>query len=370
MKKIFALILAALLCAGVFAGCGTSEMKQGNMHTITDAAGRQVEVPEKVGSIVCVGVGALRYTCYVGAADLVVGVEDYETKAGMSRLYNYVNFHQFQNLPVIGTNGQPYTEEIINLAPDLVIIHPSTARDGFAQQIRDVGIPAININFSNYETMIKAYTMLGEILGGEYQEKLATWCDEVAAKQGRSQELTAGIADEDKPVVHYISGQGESLTTTMSKGSIIQSWVENSGGLYAPAVMELEGTEVTAEQIFELNPDIIIVGGTYQHVLLKQLQESDGWKDLDAVKNGRVYTNPYGCFNWDRFGLESNLQLDYALMCIQPEIAAENGIDRDYMVQEIVDFYGFYNGKEMTLEEAGFMLDGLMPTGEAEIPAA
>ena len=41
---------------------------------ITDGAGRQTEVPETVRSIVCVGVGALRYTCYVGAQDLVIGV--------------------------------------------------------------------------------------------------------------------------------------------------------------------------------------------------------------------------------------------------------------------------------------------------------
>ena len=56
-------------------------------RTITDGNGREVEIPQTVESIVCVGVGALRYSCYMQAQDLVVGVEDYETKAGMSRLY-------------------------------------------------------------------------------------------------------------------------------------------------------------------------------------------------------------------------------------------------------------------------------------------
>lgn len=90
---------------------------------------------------------------------------------------------------------------------------------------------------------------------------------------------------------------------------------------------------------------MIIVGGAYQHVLVDQLKNTDGWKDLKAVKNNRVYTNPYACFNWDRFGLESNLQIEYALMAIQPEIAAENGIDREYMVNRIIEFYKQYNGK-------------------------
>ena len=122
MKKMISLILTVMIGISLLAGCVSGEPGAPGSRTITDGAGRQVEVPETVESIVCVGVGALRYTCYVGAADLVVGVEDYETKPGMSRLYNYVNFDQFKNLPVIGTNGQPYTEEIISLAPDVIVM--------------------------------------------------------------------------------------------------------------------------------------------------------------------------------------------------------------------------------------------------------
>ena len=78
MKKVIALILTVVTCFGLLAGCGTGEGKAQNTRTITDGAGRQVEVPEKVESIICVGVGALRYTCYVGAQDLVCAVEDCE----------------------------------------------------------------------------------------------------------------------------------------------------------------------------------------------------------------------------------------------------------------------------------------------------
>ena len=119
MKKMIALVLSVIVCTCLFVGCGAAGNNAQNTRTITDGASREVEVPEKVETIVCVGVGALRYTCYVGAQDLVVGVEDYEVKPGMTRLYNYVNFDKFKDLPVIGTNGQPYTEEIINLVPVL-----------------------------------------------------------------------------------------------------------------------------------------------------------------------------------------------------------------------------------------------------------
>lgn len=72
MKRIVALLLTVVYLSAL-AGCGTTGENTGNTRIITDGADRQVEVPEKVESIVCVGVGALRYTCYVGAQDLVVG---------------------------------------------------------------------------------------------------------------------------------------------------------------------------------------------------------------------------------------------------------------------------------------------------------
>ena len=125
MTKILAMLLA-LTMMFTLSACGASEKnaQKGTVATavaettvpstetletapetriIVDYNGREVEIPYTVESIVCVGVGALRYSCYVGAADLVVGVEDYETKPGMSRLYNYVNFDKFKNLPVTGS---------------------------------------------------------------------------------------------------------------------------------------------------------------------------------------------------------------------------------------------------------------------------
>ena len=83
------LLLAVLtLLACTACGVKTNDGVSGDVRTLTDSKNRTVEVPKQVDRVVCVGVGALRYSCYVGAADRVVGVEDYETKAGMSRLYN------------------------------------------------------------------------------------------------------------------------------------------------------------------------------------------------------------------------------------------------------------------------------------------
>ena len=122
-RRWICLLLAVLMVLACTAcGAKTNDDASGDVRTLTDSKNRTVEVPKQVDRVVCVGVGALRYSCYVGAADRVVGVEDYETKAGMSRLYNYVNFDKFKDLPVTGTNGEPYVEQIIDVAPQVIVM--------------------------------------------------------------------------------------------------------------------------------------------------------------------------------------------------------------------------------------------------------
>lgn len=335
--------------------------------TVTDMSGDEVTITGEVESIVNLWPAGTSSFFVMGAGDLITAMA--VNNAGIINSWCKVFYPTAGDIPALG-GTTPSIEELIALDPDLVIVHPMTVSDGYAQQVRDAGIPAININFSTYDTMITSYTMLGEALGGEYQEKLDAWCDMIAEKEAATEAITADLSDDDKPVVYYIAGQSDSLTTTMGSNSICADWTRLAGGIYATTLMdEPTTTEVTAEEIFAIDPDIIIVGGTYQHQLVEELQTTEGWKDLSAVVNGRVYTNPYGAFAWERFGLESYFQMDYALMCIQPELAEENGIDRAALTQEVIDFYEMMNGTVMTEEQVGYMIDGLEPDGTANDPA-
>jgi len=373
MKKLISLIIAFAMIATITTACtketagttvATTKPAERTV-TVTDMSGDTVTIKGEIKKIINLWPAGTSSFFVMGAGDLIAGlaVNNPGTMNSWTRLF----YPDCVNIPALG-GTTPSIENIIKLQPDLVIIHPTTAKDGFAQKIRDVGIPAININFSDYKTMIQAYTILGKVLGGKYQEKLNTWCSAVETKLTKVRSLTSNIAETDRPVVYYIAGQSDSLTTTMAANSIIQDWVESAGGAYAARLMNITAAEVTPEAIFKLNPNAIICGGVYQHVEKNAVKTKDGWKDLKAVKTDRVYTNPYGCFNWDRFGLESQLQINYALMCIQPEIAAANGITRESMVNEIINFYKTYTNYELNQTQAQNMLDGLQPNGTAEFP--
>ncbi|MDD3656096.1 MAG: ABC transporter substrate-binding protein [Atribacterota bacterium] len=355
------LILVAITIFFFFASSVTAE----RTVTITDMSGDTVTITGEVKRIVNLWPAGTSSFFVMGAGELIVGLA--VNNPGTMNSWTQLFYPDCVNIPALG-GITPSIENLINLEPDLVIIHPTTAASGLAQQIRDVGIPAININFSDYATMIQAYTILGEVLGGEYQDKLNHWCSAVEIKLEKVREVTSGISENNRPVVYYIAGQTSSVNTTMAAGSIISDWIGSAGGNNAAEVMKLSSGEVTPEAIWDLNPDLIICAGVYQHVNKNALENTDGWKDLKALSNNRLYTNPYGCFNWDRFGLESQLQIHYALMCIQPEIAKENGITRESMINEIIDFYKHYTNFELNQTQAEYMLDGLRPDGSAEFP--
>ncbi len=379
MKKLVTLLLSCAMALTMVACSNEAETEEveGNeteevegteteeaaerVVTVTDMSGDEVTITGEVETIINLWPAGTSSFFVMGAGDLVTALA--VNNSGTVNSWSELFYPGASDITALG-GTTPTVEEIIALDPDLVIIHPMSSGTEYAQQIRDAGIPAININFSDYDTMIEAYTMLGEVLGGEYQTKLEEWCEMVTAKQDEVAAMTEDVADEDKPVVYYIAGQADSLTTTMGSNSICAAWTQLAGGVYLTTLLDdTTTTEVTAEEIFAIDPDIIIVGGIYQHTIIEELSTTEGWSELTAVQNGQVYGNPYGSFAWDRFGLESYMQIEYALLCIQPEIAAANGITTDSIAETARSFYSTFTGIDLTDEQLSYMMGGYEADG-------
>ena len=291
MKKFIAILLAAVFCLSLFAGCGATGTNSGNTRTITDGAGRQVNVPEKVESVVCVGVGALRYTCYVGAQDLVTGIEDYEAKISISRLYNYVNFEKFKDLPVIGTNGQPYTEEIIHLAPDVIVMSKSASVEAEDLQAK-TGTPVVVVPGSDTTLDSNAYEtirILSELYGVESRGTELT--DYLQGIQKDLDNRTKDIPDSEKPSV-YVGG-------VSFKGNHGFEGTEAGYGPFAlihaknlADTTDREGAfNIDLEQVLSWDPDVIFVDFNGLSLVKEDYAKNpDYYNALTAVQEGKVYS--------------------------------------------------------------------------------
>ena len=315
MKKTISLILAVALCFVMLAGCDTKVTTNGYTRIITDGAGREVEVPEKVESIVCVGVGALRYTCYVGAADLVVGVEDYEVKPGMTRLYNYVNFDKFKDLPVIGTNGQPYTEEIINLAPDVIVMSKSASVEADDLQSK-TGTPVVVVPGSDTTLDQNAYDtirILGQLYGMETRATELT--DYLQAIQKDLDDRTKDIPDSEKPSV-YVAG-------VSFKGAHGFEGTESYYGpfelIHANNLANTTGQtgafDIDLEQVLSWDPEIIFLDFNGMDLINEDYATNpDYYNSLTAVQEGRVYSQI--SFRSSASNLETALADAYYAACV------------------------------------------------------
>ena len=315
MKKIVAFFLSAILCLSLFAGCQTPGENAGNTRTITDGAGRQVNVPEKVESIVCVGVGALRYTCYVGAQDLVVGVEDYEVKPGMSRLYNYVNFDKFKDLPVIGTNGQPYTEEIINLAPDVIVMSAYASVEADDLQAK-TGTPVVVVPGSDTTLDTGAYEtirIMGQLYGMESRATELT--NHLKGIQKDLDDRTKDIPDSEKPSV-YVAG-------VSFKGAHGFEGTEAGYGpfalIHANNLADTTGKagafDIDLEQMLSWDPDIIFLDFNGMKLINEDYAKNpDYYHSLTAVQEGKVYSQI--SFRSSASNLETALADAYYAACV------------------------------------------------------
>ena len=315
MKRIFSMILVAAAYLSLLAGCATTSVNDGATRVITDGAGRQVEIPEKVESIVCVGVGALRYTCYMGAQDLVVGVEDYEVKAGMTRLYQYVNFDKFKNLPVIGTNGQPYAEEIISLAPDVIVMSKSASVEADTLQ-KQTGTPVVVVPGSDATLDQNAYDtirIMGELYGMDARAaELTAYLQNI---QKDLNDRVENIPEEDKPSV-YVGG-------VSFKG---HHGFEGTEAFYGPFALigakNLADTtgqsgafNIDLEQVLSWDPDIIFLDFNGLNLINEDYAKNpDYYNALTAVQEGKVYSQI--SFRSSASNLETALADAYYAACI------------------------------------------------------
>lgn len=303
MKKrirLPALLLSLLLLAGCAAApTGSSPAPSaspeqtagtGDTRTITDAAGRQVEIPGTVSSVVCVGVCTLRYTTYLQAQDLIVGVESDEVGVPITKPFSYFNQDLFASLPITGNNGETYDEEILKVNPDVIIAN--TDADS-AQALQDkTGIPVVVVPLNEGmfdDNVFQILSILGEVYHKEDRaEELSAYLKGI---QTDLAERTAGVADEDKPTV-YVSG-------VSFKGS---HGFEGTEAGYAPlaAINGVNLADTTGqtsafsldpEQVLTWDPDVIFVDFNGLSLINEDYASNpDFYNSLTAVQEGRVYS--------------------------------------------------------------------------------
>jgi iron complex transport system substrate-binding protein len=260
---------------------------------VTDATGRTLSTPEKVGRVFPAGPPAA-ILLYTLAPDLLLGWP----RANRPEECAYMLLDVCARSEVGRITGRGNTanlESVLALKPDLILDVGSTSATfvSLAERVQQqTGIPYALLD-GRFDAIPATYQKLGELIGRRDEaEKFARYADDTLKS---IIERTAAIAPANRPRVYYARGP-RGLTTGLG-GSINVETIEllaqnvageNKGGL----------ANVSIEQVLLWNPDVII---TIDQDFAASVYGDLSWASVNAVRNGRVHLSPKMPFGWVDF---------------------------------------------------------------------
>ncbi len=316
-------------------------------RTVTDAAGRKVEVPAKIERVFAAGTPAA-ITLYTLAPDKLAGWPDPIRGDGLSYLPP-----KYAALSVTGRlTGRANTanvESVLKAKPDLVLdigtiapIYASLA-DRVQQQ---TGIPYILLDGALTKTPA-LYRELGDILDMPHEaEPLAAYAADMLTQV---KERVAYVPKADRARVYYARGP-LGLETGLA-GSINAEMLDVVGARNVAVTDEKRNiATVSPEQILTWNPEDVV---TIDRRFYKAVWGNPIWEDVDAVKYKRVFLAPDKPFGWFNSPPATNRLIGLKWLCNK----LYNGLFTGDFAAETHDFYQRFYHIDLTQAQLTALLE-------------
>lgn len=281
LKKITAILLAMMMIFSL-AACGSSdtakeegttkEAAQQDGQTVypyeaVDYLGTTYTIEKEPEKVISVSPSMTELIYALGAQDKLIGRSDY---------CDYPE--EVSSVESVGSMQTPDVEKIISLDPDLVIV-TNMIDEQVVTKLQDVGISVLTVvDVEDLSQVYDMITMVGAALNKN--EEAATLVEESKATVAEVEEKTK---DLEAPSVYYVVAYGEYGDSVPGGDTFIHGIITAAGG--DNIGKDITGWSINLEEIIEKDPDIIIIPSYYDGAF----QEADHYKDLTAVKEGRVY---------------------------------------------------------------------------------
>ena len=235
--------------------------------TLEDSNGGVLTINEEPMKIISCAPNLTEMLYELGAGDKLVARSDY---------CDYPE--QVTALESVGNITTPDIEKIISLEPDLVLASTHFDEEN-AKKLNDAGIVVLTLwDGNSFDAVYKMIENLGMAIN-----KNSEAAEAVKEMKNNIANVEAKVENLDKPSVYYVIGYGEYGDYTATGETFISTMIEKAGG--DNIVKHVTGWSVTFEEILEHDPTIIIISSNDKDAFM----EADNYKELTAVKEGRVY---------------------------------------------------------------------------------
>lgn len=302
-------------------------------RTIIDTLGYEVELPENPQKIIITLAPLLHvYLAVGGSTDNVVAVLS-------GAITNTILTDIYDGASDIGTGfssgSNMNLEEILAYEPDLILYSPLNA---IADAFPTCGVPAVAFPVSTFDngnaitptnmwieymSIITGNESMGESIIQKSEDSLAYINEKI---------------DGVEPITSAYLSVTESGIKVLGSGVFGSFWTEIAG-TYDVAAENISGsTEISLEELYNLNPDMIFL--SYTSMPLDDFMQEEAYQNLDAVKNGKVVITPVGVLNWYTPSLDVPLALLWHAQAAYPELFSDLDI-RTMTYDHYVEIYDY-----------------------------
>jgi len=370
VKRILAVVLLLALVITTVCGCASSTAAGGKTATreVTDLIGRKVNVPTSPARIAAMTGPSYEMVFMLGGKDKVAMTKSGHTTNYPLALLTNPDLANYANVPA-NPSSAVNIEDYLKNNIDLVIYYDNKNE---LKKFETVGMPAVvlTLNESLLKTVkdVQAQTLeqyihnstiavktLADILGGDSLQEAADWEKYCREKLTMLYERTHELKDNQRKTVYWGNTWGENILASYPiTNRYYEIWL-CGGQLLGPEAGNGNFPEVTREQLFTWDPDIILVDnhGNYPELVIKDMyKENSIFKTLRAVQGKQLYRIPAGVFFMDK-GTTTTLMLLWLATIVQPELFSDINV-----IEEIKYYYQEFYEYTLTDEQAQKVLDG------------
>jgi len=248
-----------------------STLTNGNVYplAIEDSYGRDIIIESEPQKIISIAPNITEIIYAIGKSSKLIGRSEY---------CDYPE--DVKEITSVGVLDDPSIEKIVELKPDLVMVSTHFKRE-IVQKLESIGIKiAAFYGDENFEGVYYTIEKVGMVLNAkDNASKLIT---DIKAKV---QNVSDKVKDKPSPSVYYVVSYGKMGDFTAGKDTFIGQMIQMAGG--KNSADDAEGWSYSLEKLVEKNPEILICSKYFNS---KQgIESTNGYKDLAAVKNGKLY---------------------------------------------------------------------------------
>ena len=350
------ILRTALLVSATF--MGTTALAQ-ETQTITDPMGRVVEIPLSPQRIVT-NFRPLPSAYYIstGSVDELVGVEEFSRKIAERSIFGKMAPKLLDISIEFSLGNQVNVEEVLKLAPDLFVSMETVPA---IANVEKTGIPVVAMDVMSqakgdvFKTFEGWMNFLGKLNGQQKRTDSIIAYAHKTLEETRAK--TAALTDAERPGILFFTQMGEGNLQIAGNGHFNGFWAHESGALDLAPSNSRPLASLDMEQVYSLNPEIIVITTFNSDVHPEDLYENripdQDWSHVKAVQNHQVYQIPEGIFNWFVPSADSPLMLKWLAKITHPDLFSNYTIE-----SEIRDYYTKFYGYTPTEQEIASILFG------------